>query len=175
MNTRRVPQDLGWLRTMLASPWRVMCVVSAVFFLSEVQKFYDPNTGFSSLISIGDRVGANKVTQLKDVRHYVYEDSSGYDGAYYVQLALNPTLDNPELKTAIDNLPYRAKRILFCWAAWGLGLGQPGWIVQAHAVLNELLAVAPRGWAPQEHSAQFRSVDGVQVPASFQRLVIAPR
>ena len=122
MNTRRGPQDLGWLRMMLASPWRVMCVVSAVFFLSEVQKFYDPNTGFSSLISIGDRVGENKVTQLKDVRHYVYEDSSGYDGAYYVQLALNPTLDNPELKTSIDNLPYRAKRILFCWTAWVLGL-----------------------------------------------------
>ena len=123
MNTRRGPQDLGWLRMMLASPWRVMCVVSAVFFLSEVQKFYDPNTGFSSLISIGDRVGENKVTQLKDVRHYVYEDSSGYDGAYYVQLALNPTLDNPELKTSIDNLPYRAKRILFCWTAWVLGRG----------------------------------------------------
>ena len=75
MNTRRVPQDLGWLRTMLASPWRVMCVVSAVFFLSEVQKFYDPNTGFSSLISIGDRQGENKVTQLKGVPHYIYEDS----------------------------------------------------------------------------------------------------
>ena len=145
MNTRRAPQDLGWLRTMLASPWRVMCVVSAVFFLSEVQKFYDPNTGFSSLISIGDRVGANKVTQLKDVRHYVYEDSSGYDGAYYVQLALNPTLDNPELKTSIDNLPYRAKRILFCWTAWVLGLGQPAWIVQAHALLNVLCWLA-LGW-----------------------------
>ena len=116
MSTLRAPKNVGWLRTMLASPWRVMCLVSAVFFLSEVQKFYDPTTGFSSLISIGERVGGNKVTQLKRVQHYVYEDSSGYDGAYYVQLALNPTLDNPELKTSIDNLPYRAKRILFCWS-----------------------------------------------------------
>lgn len=145
MSTRRAPQNLGWLRTSLASPYKVLCLVSAVFFLSVVQKFYDPNTGFSSLISIGDRVGENKVAQLKRVQHYVYEDSSGYDGAYYVQLALNPTLDNPELTTSIDNLPYRAKRILFCWAAWVLGLGQPAWIVQAHALINVLCWFA-LGW-----------------------------
>ena len=145
MSALGAPQNVGWVRTLVASPWRVLCLVSAVFFLSAVQKFHDPTTGFSSLISIGDRLGENKVTQLKQVPHYVYEDSSGYDGAYYAQLALNPTLDNPELKTAIDNLPYRAKRILFCWAAWGLGLGQPGWIVQAHALLNVLCWLA-LGW-----------------------------
>ena len=145
MSALGAPQNVGWVRTLVASPWRVLCLASAVFFLSTVQKFHDPKTGFSSLISIGDRLGENKVTQLKQVPHYVYEDSSGYDGAYHVQLALNPTLDNPELKTAIDNLPYRAKRILFCWAAWGLGLGQPGWIVQAHALLNVLCWLA-LGW-----------------------------
>ncbi|NQW55352.1 MAG: cytochrome P450 [Chloroflexi bacterium] len=63
--------------------------------------------------------------------------------------------------------------------AFGIGphacVGAPLARIEAHAVLNELLAVAPSGWAAQEHSAQFRSVDGVQVPASFQRLVIAPR
>jgi cytochrome P450 len=63
--------------------------------------------------------------------------------------------------------------------AFGIGphacVGAPLARIEAHAVLNELLAVAPRGWAPQEHSAQFRSVDGVQVPASFQRLVITAR
>ena len=145
MTTFRAPQNVGWLRTLLTSPFKVMCIASAVFFLSAVWKFYDPTTGFSSLISIGDRLGENKVTQLKRVQHYIYEDSSGYDGAYYVQLALNPTLDNPELKTSIDNLPYRAKRILFCWTAWALGLGQPAWIVQAHAVLNVLCWLA-LGW-----------------------------
>jgi len=136
MSALRVPGNVGGLRLMLASPVKVMCFVCVVLFLSAVKDFYDPNTGFSSLICIGDRLGDNKVTQLKRVPHYIYEDSSGYDGAYYVQLALNPTLDNPELKVSIDNLPYRAKRMLFCWAAWGLGLGQPGWIVQAHALIN---------------------------------------
>jgi hypothetical protein len=142
MSALGTPKNGGWLKTALASPVKVMCLVSAVFFLAAVQKFYDPNTGFSSLISIGDRLGENKVSQLKGVQHYIYEDSSGYDGAYYVQLALNPTLDNPELNKSIDNLPYRAKRILFCWAAWVLGLGQAAWVVQAHALLNVLCWLA---------------------------------
>jgi cytochrome P450 len=63
--------------------------------------------------------------------------------------------------------------------AFGIGphacVGAPLARIEAHAVLNELLATAPNGWAVQEHSAQFRSVDGAQVPSSFQRLVIAPR
>jgi biotin-[acetyl-CoA-carboxylase] ligase BirA-like protein len=41
-----------------------------------------------------------------------------------------------QLKESIDNLPYRARRILPSWVAWGLGLGQSEWIVQVFAVLN---------------------------------------
>ncbi len=123
-------------RTLFGSPIRVACVFCIVIFLYAISKFYQPATGFSTLILIGDAVGENKVTALRQVPHFVYEHSAGYDGAYYVQLALYPTLDNPELKTCIDNLPYRAKRILFCWVAWALGLGQPAWIVQAHALIN---------------------------------------
>mgnify|MGYP000594290207 CR=1 FL=1 len=51
-------------------------------------------------------------------------------------LALYPTLDNPELEKAIDNLPYRAKRILLSWTAWLLGGGQPFWIVHLYPLLN---------------------------------------
>jgi len=62
--------------------------------------------------------------------------------------------------------------------AFGIGphacVGAPLARIEAHAVLNALLAHAPRGWSVTAHDAQFRSVDGVQVPSSFQRLVIAP-
>ena len=111
-------------------------IAAVLVFLWCVSRFYQPDTGFSSLISIGDILEETKVTSLRQTPHHVYEKSAGYDGAYYVQLALYPTLDNPELTKAIDNLPYRAKRILFCWAAWLLGGGQPGAVVQAHALLN---------------------------------------
>ncbi len=133
------------LGRLLASPVRTACALAVVAFLWAVAQFYRPDTGFTSLISIGDAISANKLNALKAVPHYVYENSAGYDGAYYAQLALTPTLDEPQLKTAIDNLPYRAKRMLFCWVAWGLGLGQPAWIVQAHALLNVICWLA-LGW-----------------------------
>lgn len=137
---------------LLSSPVRVAYLAGVGVFLWCVAQFYHRDTGFSSLISIGDLLNDTKVTALRQVPHYVYESSPGYDGAYYVQLALYPTLDNPELAKAIDNLPYRAKRILFCWAAWALGLGHPAWIVQAHALLNVTcwlaLAVVLLRWFP---------------------------
>ncbi len=130
----------------LGSPVRVAYLASIGLFLWCVAQFYHSDTGFSGLLSIGDMLGDSKVTALRQVPHYIYESSPGYDGAYYVQLALYPTLDNPELKKAIDNLPYRARRILFSWTAWALGLGYPPWIVQAHALLNPLCWLA-LGWA----------------------------
>lgn len=130
--TPRGGRLLRWLRfrPQLAG-W-----AAVVLFLAGVAQYHQRDTGFSSLLSIGDVLGDSKVSALRQVPHYVYEGSAGYDGAYYVQLALHPTLDNPELTKAIDNLPYRAKRILLSWASWVLGLGRPAWIVQAHALLN---------------------------------------
>lgn len=132
----------GVLRPLFQTPVRAAYVVCVGLFLYCVGQFYDSTTGFSSLISIGDLLNETKVTALRQAPHYVYEHSSGYDGAYYVQLALYPTLDNPELTKAIDNLPYRARRILFSWVSWALGLGHPAWIVQAHALLNVLCWLA---------------------------------
>ena len=63
--------------------------------------------------------------------------------------------------------------------AFGIGphacVGAPLARMEAHAVLDALLAQAPNGLIVQEHQAHFRNVGGVQVPASFQRLVIAAR
>lgn len=134
-------------------------------FLWAVAHFFDPKTGFTSLISIGDILNGSKVTALRQMPHHVYEDSAGYDGAYYAQLALHPTLDNPELQKAIDNLPYRARRILFCWTAWLLGLGQPAWVLQAHALLNVLcwfgLGALLLRWFPPDSWGNFLRWFGV--------------
>jgi hypothetical protein len=130
------PAAGGLLRRLLALRIRLAMIACAGVFAWAVAQFHQPATGFTSLIAIGEVLELRKVSALRQVPHYVYEDSAGYDGAYYVQLALHPTLDSPELYWAIDNLSYRARRILFCWVAWLLGLGQPAWIVQAHALLN---------------------------------------
>ena len=120
----------GFLRRFLPARVRLAYLAAVALFVGCVAQFFHRDTGFTSLISIGDQLSESQVTALRNVPHYVYEKSPGYDGAYYVQLALYPNLDNPELKKAIDNLPYRARRILFSWVAWALGLGQPAWIVQ---------------------------------------------
>ena len=155
----------GVLHRWLTQRVRVACVVSVVIFLWAVGEFYSPVTGFTSLISIGDVLRDREVSALRGVPHYVYEESAGYDGAYYVQLALSPALNNPELAKAIDNLPYRARRILFCWTAWALGLGQPEWVVQAHALLNVLAWLALAGvllrWFPPANWENFLRWFGV--------------
>ena len=149
----------GALERWLERRMRLACFACVAIFLWGVAQFYSPATGFTSLISIGDALAGREVTALRSVSHHVYEGVPGYDGAYYVQIALYPTLDNPELKTAIDNLPYRARRILFCWVAWALGLGQPVWVVQMHALLNVFawlaLAVVLLRWFPPTSAENF--------------------
>ncbi|MFZ9747092.1 MAG: hypothetical protein ACO3G4_10720 [Opitutaceae bacterium] len=125
-----------WRTRALRFRPRVLVFAGITLFLGAIARFYQPDTGFSSLLSIGDILNDSKVAALRQVPHHVYEGSAGYDGAYYVQLALHPALDNPELTKAIDNLPYRARRILLSWAAWVAGLGRPAGIVQAYALLN---------------------------------------
>jgi hypothetical protein len=141
---------------------------SAVFFLWVVAQFYAPDTGFTSLISIGDSLNTTKTAALRGVPHYVYADSEGYDGAYYVQIALDPTLSSPEFRQTpppIDNVQYRARRILFSWVAWAVGLGRPEGIVQAHALLNVaawlMLAGLLLRWLPPVSWSNFLRWGGV--------------
>jgi hypothetical protein len=128
--------------------WRVRLgyLALAIFFLSLVARFHVPGTGFSSLLSIGSRLDEKAVARLQAVPHYVYENSWGYDGTYYVQLALHPSLDEPKkLGKSLDNLSYRARRILPSWVSWTLGLGRPEWIVQVFSLLNVAVWFA-LGW-----------------------------
>jgi cytochrome P450 len=63
--------------------------------------------------------------------------------------------------------------------AFGIGphacVGAPLARMEAHAVLTALLEAAPSGLQIVHCEAQYRTVDGREVPASFQRLVIAAR
>ena len=155
-----VAQPLRWW-----SPWRVVCLVCVGLFLTGIGRFYDHTTGFTSLVSIGDKMGNDKVPALKAVPHHVYEDSFGYDGAYYIQIALDPLLTTPELKSSVDNLPYRAKRILLSWVAWLLGGGQPFWIVHIFPLLNVLSWLGLAGllwrWFPPDRFDNFLRWAGV--------------
>jgi hypothetical protein len=105
-------------------------------FLWCAAQFHVPGKGFTSLILFGGDPPRHRISELTTVDYYVYEDSRGYDGQYYAQMAMQPRLGSLDLRAALDNLPYRARRMLFCWTAFGLGLGQPRWVLEAYALQN---------------------------------------
>src|SRR4029453_7028429 len=65
---------------------------------------------------------------------------------------LDPLCRDPRVDRAIDLPAFRARRILFSWTAYALGLGRPFWIIQVYALQNVvcwlLLAWFLCGWIP---------------------------
>lgn len=114
--------------------------------------FYIPDKGFTYLATIGDKWTDRLIPELKTMEVYMLPDSWGYDGMTYAQLAMVPDLRDPELAIAVDNLPYRARRILFCWTAWLAGGGDPEWALHAFTMQNGvawlLLALLLFRWLP---------------------------
>lgn len=110
--------------------------LSLLLFVALVLAKYDPSTGFTSLIRFGHTWQEHQLPVVKSLPVAIAANSSGYDGQFYAQLALDPTLHDPRLDEALDAPAYRARRILVPTAAWILGLGQPAWILQACALLN---------------------------------------
>jgi hypothetical protein len=147
------------------NPWFWTALLVMALFLGLIARYYHPSTGWSSLISIGEKIVNPKVTALHGVQHHVQEGSYGYDGQFYVQLALHPLLGSDELEAAIDDPAYRARRMLLPWSAWLLGVGQPDWIVQAYALLNVVcwlvLAVVLWRWLPPVNAANFLRWAGI--------------
>jgi len=130
--------------------WSAVYLLLVVAFLRHLASFWMPLVGFSSWIQFGNQLNP-PLRMLEQVDFFVF-DGAGYDGQFYAQLACQPDLSNPELKTSIDNLPYRARRILSCWLAHWMGGGDPWWTLQAYAMQPVLawlgLAVLLLRWYP---------------------------
>ena len=115
---------------------RISIVYSAaiMFFVISIAKQFKPDTGLTTLIGFGDRFEDRTLPSVRAVPRQVHEDSIGYDGQFYAQLAVDPLLRDPAIAAALDAPAYRARRILFSWTAYLAGLGRPGWIVHAYVV-----------------------------------------
>jgi hypothetical protein len=132
--------------------WHTACAVSVAMFAWHFSMFYMPGKGFSVLATIGGKWNDRLIPELKALDFYIYADSWGYDGQNYAQIAMVPDLRDPELAIAVDNLPYRARRILFSWTAWLAGGGDPERTLLAFTVQNGvawlLLALLLFRWLP---------------------------
>lgn len=92
--------------------------------------------GFLALPRFG---GVFREQALEPVKLYAplsSPTSSGYDGQFYAQIALDPSLREPGLKAACDTLPYRAKRIGLPTLAYVLGGGNAWLTLQFYSILN---------------------------------------
>lgn len=99
---------------------------------------FDSETGFTSLLRFGALRTETRLDVLKGLPIATVADSNGYDGQFYAQIAVDPSLSSPELSQVLDAPSYRARRILAPAAAAAIGLGRPWWILQAYALLNVL-------------------------------------
>jgi len=128
-----------------------MALVLVAIFLALIARFYHPTTGFTALIAF-PRGNSSEAPALQAIPHETVPPWGSYDGQFYAQRALDPLLRDPRVDRAMDLAPYRARRILFSWTAYGLGLGRPAWILQAFALQNVaswlLLAFLLTRWLP---------------------------
>ena len=130
--------------------YKSIYIAAFVFFALKIYQHHHYNYGYSLLPLFNHDFQERSIELLKETPHYTHED--GYDGQFYAQLALKPLARGTEIETALDNYTYRARRILFSWTAWCLGLGQPSWILQAYSFQNAifwfLTAILLIRWLP---------------------------
>ncbi|MDQ8202438.1 hypothetical protein [Pelagicoccus sp. SDUM812003] len=92
--------------------------------------------GLSELAGFGADHHRPTLDAIESLDVYRKPDSTGYDGQYYLQIALDPSLSDPQLVEAIDHPSYRARRIALPALSYALGLGKPALILQVHSALN---------------------------------------
>ncbi len=128
------------------------CAAMVALFAWNAAFFYLPGLGFTYLIHFGEKEHRTYLPDLKAVNHYEMPDSTGYDSQYYAQIAIRPNLGDPKLNKAVDGLTYRARRILFPFAAWVLAGGDTARTLNVFALENIvcwfLLAALLLRWLP---------------------------
>lgn len=129
--------------TTLALPLYLLTLATvfglSLFVLHGYERVDEAGKGWSRLIRFGTEFAPHALPRLKAVDHYVFKSSAsrlGYDGQFYAQLALDPSLSDPAFNRALDNPSYRARRIGLPALAYCLGGGNPAWILQAYALVN---------------------------------------
>ena len=111
----------------------VVCVLPLRYILNR----FSPETYFTSLIYYGEYFFPNAIPEVRQIKPKI-SSFAGYDGQFYSQIAIHPSLRTPGLKESLDAPAYRAMRPFLPWLSYLAGFGRPFWIVQAYALSNLL-------------------------------------
>jgi hypothetical protein len=139
----------------------VFVLVGAAAFVQLLGAFvrvYSPEYGITKFLVVGREFDGRGLAVFRSTPKYLGPgDRWGFDGQFYAELALDPLLRDPQLKVALDDPPYRSRRILTSWLAWLGGFGRPFWILNVYAALNLVFWIGfavmmtrlfrPLGWA----------------------------
>jgi hypothetical protein len=118
------------------SPGRwIPMAVATLFVLAMVAVRWDPRTGFTSLLSFGGPKFEQRLPALRTLP-IAQDKDTGYDGQFGAQLAVSPDPRSPEIRSALDNPAYRARRIFLAWTAHVIGGGGPWRVLQVYALQN---------------------------------------
>ena len=133
----RVLLSAGTRRIALAG----LVLLLSLFFVRTYTRVYQPEVGWTKLIVFGKVFADDAIPRLQRNAHYFDPTPGGrfgYDGQFYAQLAIDPSLRDPAFLRALDNPVYRARRIGLPAIAFCLGWGEPKRILQAYALSNLL-------------------------------------
>ena len=109
---------------------------AVLLFLGLIARFWHPVWGFTAFVQLDASYDQSKIEEFRTQPVYVFRDSGPYDGIAYAQIAYHPLLQAPELRSAVDSLAYRGRRILPSALAWILAGGNPARIIQVYVLLN---------------------------------------
>jgi hypothetical protein len=96
-----------------------------------------PERGCLALIHFGENFAQRALPEVQTLEPPTLSPW-GYDGQFYAQIALDPTLRDPGLEQALDLPHYRARRIGLPALAAVLGVGDPLLTLQIYSVSNLL-------------------------------------
>lgn len=107
------------------------CLIPTAFVASQ----YSRGHGFTKLLDVGWIFLPRALPQFQALRP-VTPQEKGYDGQFYAQIAIDPSLRDPHFRTMGDNPEYLGRRILMSALAWTLSFGQPAAAVTIYSLLN---------------------------------------
>jgi hypothetical protein len=108
-------------------------------FVWLIGRQWHPYWQFTSFLQIDGLMVKRAIPAVRSEPIFVHPDAGSYDGGYYAQIATDPGLRDPALRTAMDDFGYRARRILLSAVAWAAGGGDPLAAMRAYAWLNIVL------------------------------------
>ena len=115
----------------------VLLAVCALVPLGYYARQIADRPDLTGIIFFGDQFAAREVPELRAL-HPQTQPSCGYDGQFYAQIALDPTMPLPAYRTALDGTAWRGQRIFLPVVAWALGLGHTRAVLVVYALLNLL-------------------------------------